>query len=85
MDVLVEFLSCRSTRYCNGVMSFINQVSTQVPKTKHNLRQEKFHSTATFHSDQPTPGIATECGIQLLGAQDAQNEPHWHLITKCSS
>ena len=24
-DVLVEFLSCHSTRYCNGVRSFINQ------------------------------------------------------------
>ena len=24
-DVLVEFLSCYSTRYCNGVWSFINQ------------------------------------------------------------
>ena len=25
MDVLVEFLSCHSTWYCNGVRSFINQ------------------------------------------------------------
>ena len=73
-DVLVEFLSCHSTRYCNGV-----------PKTKHNLWQGKFHSTATFHSDQPTHGIATECGIQMPGAQDAQSEPHWNLITKCSN
>ena len=24
-DVFVEFLSCHSTRYCNGVRSFINQ------------------------------------------------------------
>ena len=58
---------------------------TQVPKTKHNLWQGKFHSTATFPSDQPTHGIATECGIQMPGAQVAQNKPHWHLITKCGN
>ena len=58
---------------------------TQVPKTKHNLWQLKFRSTATFHSDQPTHGIATECGIQMPGGQDAQSEPHWNLIRKCSN
>ena len=41
----MKFLSCHSTRYCNGMRSFIG---TQVPKTKHNLWQGKFHSTATF-------------------------------------
>ena len=62
-----------------------NEPGTRVPKIKHNLWKGKFHSTATFHSDQPTHSIATECAIQMPGAQDAQNEPHWHLITKCSN
>ena len=45
----------------------LHKSGTQVPKTKHNPWQGKFHSTATFHSDQSTHSIATECGIQLPG------------------
>ena len=45
---------------------------TKVPQMKHNLRQEKLYSTVTFYSDQPTHGIAPECGIHLLGIQNAK-------------
>ena len=40
---------------------------TKVPQVKHNLRQEKLYSIFTLHSDQPTHGIASECGIHLPG------------------
>ena len=38
---------------------------------EHNLRQEKLYSTVAFYSDQPTHGIAPECGIHLPGVQNA--------------
>ena len=63
----------------------LHSPGTKAPKMKHNLRQGKPHSTATIYIDQPTHGIAPECGIQLPGAQDTQNEPHWHLTIKCSN
>ena len=36
---------------------------TKVPQMNHNLRQEKLNSTVTLYSDQPTHGIAPECGF----------------------
>ena len=83
-DVLVEFLSCHSTRYCNGVRSFINQAH-KYPKQSTTYGRKNSIALLTFHSDQPTHGIATEYGIQMPGAQDTQSEPHWNLITKCSN
>ena len=55
---------------------------TKVPQMKHNLHQEKFYSTVTFYSDQPTHGIAPECGIHLTGIQNAQSKSLWHLTEK---
>ena len=55
---------------------------TKVPKMKHNLRQEKLYSTVTLYSDQPTHKIAPECGIHLLGIQNAQSKSLWHLTEK---
>ena len=55
---------------------------TKVPQMKHNLRQEKLYSTVTFYSDQPTYGIAPECGIHLPGIQNAQSKSLWHLTEK---
>ena len=57
-------------------------LGTKVPQMKHNLRQEKLYSTVTLHSDQPTRGIALECGIHLLGIQNVQSESLWHLTKK---
>ena len=59
------------------------QVSgTKVPQMKHNLCQENLYSTVTLHSDQPTHGIAPECGIHFSGVQDAQSESLWYLNKK---
>ena len=55
---------------------------TKVPQMKHNLRQEKLYSTVTLYSDQPTHGIAPECGIHLPGIQNAQSKSLWHLTEK---
>ena len=55
---------------------------TKVPQMKHNLCQEKLCSTVTFYSDQPTHGIAPECGIHLPGVQNAQSKSLWHLTEK---
>ena len=70
-DVLVEFLSCHSTRYCNGVRSFINQAHKYPKQSTTNGRE---NSIALLHFI-----------VKMPGAQDAQNEPHWHLITECSN
>ena len=45
-DVLVEFLSCHSTRYCNGVRSFINQAH-KYPKQSTTYGRE--NSIALLH------------------------------------
>ena len=45
-DVLVEFLSCHSTRYCNGVRSFINQAH-KYPKQSTTYDRE--NSIALLH------------------------------------
>ena len=63
----------------------LHKPGTQMLKIKHNLWQGIFYSTATFHGDHPTHRIAPECAIHFSGAQDAQNEPHWHIIRKCSN
>ena len=55
---------------------------TKVPQMKHNLRQEKLYGTVTFYSDQPTHGIAPECGIHLPSIQNAQSKSLWHLTEK---
>ena len=55
---------------------------TKVPQIKHNLRQEKLYSTVTLYSDQPTHGIAPECGIHLPGVQNAQSKSLWYLTEK---
>ena len=55
---------------------------TKVPQMKHNLRKEKLYSTVTLYSDQPTHGIAPECGIHLPGIQNAQSKSPWHLTGK---
>ena len=55
---------------------------TEVPQRKHNLRQEKLNSTVTLYSNQPTDGIAPECGIHLPGIQNAQSKSLWHLTEK---
>ena len=55
---------------------------TKVPQMKHNLRKEKLYSTVTLYSDQPTHGIAPECGIHLPGIQNAQSKSLWHLTEK---
>ena len=43
----------------------------------------EFHSTATLHSEQPTHGIAPECGDFNPGIKNIQNELHWYLTTEC--
>ena len=58
---------------------------TKVPQMKHNLRQEKLNSTVTFYSDQPTHGIAPECGIHSPGTQNTQSKSLWHLIEKATN
>ena len=45
-DVLVEFLSCHSTRYCNGVRSFINEAH-KYPKQSTTYGRE--NSIALLH------------------------------------
>ena len=52
---------------------------TKVPQIKHNLHQEKLYSTVTLYSDQPTHGIAPECGIHLPGVQNTESKYLWHL------
>ena len=42
----------------------------------------KFRSTVTLHSDQPTHGIAPECGVHNPGVKNTQNELHWYLTTE---
>ena len=42
----------------------------------------ELYSTVTLHSDQPTHGIAPECGIHLLGIQNSQSKSLWHLTKK---
>ena len=49
---------------------------------KHNLRQEKFYSTVTLYSDQPTHGITPEGGTHLPGIQNGQSESLWCLTKK---
>ena len=83
-EVLVEFLSCHSTRYCNGVRSFINQAH-KYPKQSTTYGRENSIALLHFIVINQTHGIVRECGIQMPGAQDAQSEPHWNLITKCSN
>ena len=55
---------------------------TKVPQMKHNLCQGTLNSTVTLYSDQPTHGIAPECGIHLPGIQNAQSKSLWHLTEK---
>ena len=57
-------------------------LGTKVPQIKHNLHQEKLYSTVTLHSDQPTHGIAPECGIHLPGVQNTESKYLWHLTEK---
>ena len=54
---------------------------TKVPQMKHNLRQEKLYSTVTLYSDQPTHGIAPECGIHLPGVQNSQSKSLHGFVT----
>ena len=41
-----------------------------------SLCQEKLYSTVTLYSDQPTHGIAPECGIHLPGG----NKSKFHYV-----
>ena len=59
-----------------------SNIRPKEPQMKHNLRKEKLYSTATLYSDQPTHGIAPECGIHLPGIQNAQSKSLSHLTEK---
>ena len=83
-DVLVEFLSCHSTRYCNGVRSFINQAH-KYPKQSTTYGRENSIALLHFIVINQHMVLQRNAGFKCQALKTPKSEPHWNVITKCSN